>query len=534
LSNNMNLNAESVLTEVSVLRETLPGVASMPLRIGTQAQLSPKAAATLGSLSRKLHAYLDAAAPAGPDGRRPSPEVVAQALRLEKRGKKPEWLRPEAIPTMLQLLMFEEAPVRRMLVEMLADISGPAATAALAKRAVFDLDPEIRAEAVGALRGRPAADSRPVFLAALRYPWPAAADHAAEALAALGDKEVIPTLVTLLKEPDPAAARKLPKGGYVVQEMVRANHQANCLLCHPPAITGNEPVQGLDPVNTVASRSGGGGGGGGGAWSRGGGGGGGVTSRSPLVIRADITFLRQDFSVQLPVPQAPTAQEAAPALRFDFLVRTRRLSKSETARLRDAPEEPSYPQREAVLFALRELTGRNPGVATEDWLRLFPTAQTEVEAARLADKLVAASPVRLAQLLGQMHGGEEEVAIKALAGALPRLKGEGRGKILEALVQRLINLNADGLRRRLSGDDPALREAAVAVCVRRRDKELIPDLIALLEEEDAALASQAEKGLETLTGRHFSNPTAWRDWWKSEKPRSDGAMRTRSRKSRHS
>ncbi len=517
IKTNMALTANSGLTDVAVLRETLPGVTSMPLRIGSQAQISPKAAATLGSLSRKLHAYLDAAAPAGPDGRRPSPMVVAQALRLEKRGKKPEWLRPEAIPTMLQLLMFEEAPVRHMLVEMLADISGPAATAALARRAVFDLDPAIRAKAVGALKGRPAADARPVFLAALRYPWAPAADHAAEALAALADKEVIPALVTLLKEPDPAAPRKLSRGGHVVQEVVRANHQANCLLCHPPAVTGNEPVQGLDPVNTVASRSGGGGAGLGGAWSRGGSGGGGVTNRSPLVIRADITFLRQDFSVQLPVGQAPNAQEATPVLRFDFLVRTRRLSKSESARLRDAAEESSYPQREAVLFALRELTGRNPGRATEDWVRLFPTALTEVEAARLADKLVAASPVRLAQLLGQMRVGEEEVAIKGLAGALPRLKGVARGKALEALVQRLANLDADSLRRRLHEEPPSLREAAIAACVRRRDKELIPALIALLEEEDPVLAYQAEKGLETLTGRHFSTSTAWQDWWKSEK-----------------
>jgi hypothetical protein len=518
-TSNMTLNGDSGLTDGSVLRETLPGVATMPLRIGTQAQTSPKAAATLGSLSRKLHAYLDAAAPSGPDGRRPSPLLVAQALRVEKRGKKPEWLRPEAIPTMLQLLMFEEAPVRRMLVELLDEISGPTATAALAKRAVFDLDPAIRAEAVRALKVRPTADSRPVFLTALHYPWPPAADHAAEALAALEDKEAIPNLVTLLKEPDPAAPRKLSRSNYVVQEVVRANHQANCLLCHPPAITGNEPVLGVDPFNTVTTRSGGGGAAGlGGAWSRGGGGGGGgTTNQAPLIIRADIVFLRQDFSVQLPAFQDSQGKEAAPALRFDFLVRTRRLTKSEIALLHEPPGEPSYPQREAVLFALRELTGKDPGRATEDWVRLFPTAQTDVEATRLADKLVAASPVRLAQLLVPARGSDEEVIIKGWAAALPRLKGVSRGKVQEALIQRLAHLDADSLRRRLNKEDPALLQAAVAACVRRRDKALVPDLIDLLEVEDPELATQAEKGLETLTGRHFSDPTAWRDWWKSEK-----------------
>jgi hypothetical protein len=59
----------------------------------------------------------------------------------------------------------------------------------------------------------------------------------------------------------------------------------------------------------------------------------------------------------------------------------------------------------------------------------------------------------------------------------------------------------------------------VAACVRRRDKELIPDLIALLQEGDNVLATQAEKGLETMTGQHFKHPAAWRDWWESGKPK---------------
>jgi HEAT repeat protein len=516
---NLTVSGDGGLTEASVLRATLPAVATLPLRLGSQSQLSPKAAVTLGSLSRKLHAYLDTAAPATPDGHRPSPAVVAKALRREKRGKRPEWLRPEAIPTMLQLLMHEDAPVRRMMVEMLADISAPVSTTALARRAVFDLDPELRVEAVRALKDRPAADSRPIFLAALRYPWSPAADHAAEALAALGDKGAIPALVTLLKEPDPAALRKLPRGGYVVQEVVRTNHRANCLLCHPPALTGNEPVQGLDPINTVPAKSAGSGAAGGtGAWSGGGSGGtSGGKNRVPLVIRADITFLRQDFSVQLPEVKLPAVQGAIPSLRFDFFVRTRRLTKSEVARLNEPQGEASYPQREAVLFALRELTGRDAGTATADWVRLFPNAQIEVEAAHLAERLVAAGPVRLAQLLGQARGGEEEVSIKGLAAALPRLKGEARDKVQKALIERLARLDADGLRRRLNDEAPDLRQAAVAACVRRRDQKLIPDLIALLEEADPMLTSHAEKGLEAMTGQHFPTPTAWRDWWESGK-----------------
>jgi hypothetical protein len=513
---NLTVTGDADLTAAAVLREVVPAVATLPLRLGSQAQLSPKAAGTLGSLSQKLHDYLDTVAPADADGRRSSPGVLADALRSEKRGKRPEWLRPEALPTLLQLLRHEDTPVRRMLVEMLADIEGPAATAAMARLAVFDLDAKLRAQAVQALKGRPAADARVVLLAALRYPWAPPADHAAEALAALGDKTVIPTLVTLLKEPDPAAPRKLRHGGHVVQEMVRAGHRTNCLLCHPPAITGNEPVQGLDPVHLVANRSAApaGAGRGGGAWS---GGGTVVTGQSPLVIRADITFLRQDFSVQLPGPQLPNGQKVGPAVRFDFLVRTRRLTKAETARFENAAPPASYPQREAVLFALRELTGQDAGPTTEAWVRLYPKAQTEVEAAGLADKLVAAGPVRLGQLLGQARDGDEEVCIQALAAALPRLKGEAQDKVQEALVGRLARLDADGLRGRLHEESPAVRRAAVAACGRLRDVGLVPDLIALLEEDDPALAPQAAKGLQAITGERFTQPSEWRGWWEGKK-----------------
>jgi HEAT repeat protein len=530
LNTNVTLTGDVGLTDGSVIREAMPWTGTLPLRFGAKAQLSPKAAATLGALSQKLHAYLDSAAPAGLDGRRGSPWAIAEALRREKRGKKPEWLRPEAIPTMLQLLMHEDTQVRHMLVEILADISGPLATEALAKRAVYDLDPALRAEAVRALRDRPVADARPVFLAALRYPWAPAAEHAAEALAALGDKETVPTLVTMLKEPDPAAPRRLPRGSHIIREVVRAVHVANCLLCHPPASTGNEPVQGIDPINTVANRVPqaatapalpGAAAGRSGGW---GSGGGGTTTQMPLVIRADIIFLRQDFSVQLPVAQLPPPLGPGPAVRSDFFVRTRRLTKAEVARLIKPDQEVSYRQREAVLFALRELTGQDPGPSTDAWAHLYPTAQTDVEAAKLADKLVVADPVRLGQLLGQARDGDEEVCIKALSAALPRLKGEAQDKVHDALVQRLARLEADALRSRLNEENSVLRQAAIAACGRRREKEFVPDLIALLEMDDMRVVRQAEKGLEIITGQHFTQPTTWRTWWEREKVKEEAGQ----------
>ncbi len=56
--------------------------------------------------------------------------------------------------------------------------------------------------------------------------------------------------------------------------------------------------------------------------------------------------------------------------RFDFLVRQRELSADEVAHLKpsEAAAMPAlYPQRESVLWALRELTGTNGGSLSESW-----------------------------------------------------------------------------------------------------------------------------------------------------------------------
>ncbi|HKB41563.1 MAG TPA: hypothetical protein VKD72_34375, partial [Gemmataceae bacterium] len=169
----------------NVLLRTVPEMTTLPVRQGDSCRLTLVAAANLQVLSQKLRIYLNAAAPPDAEGNRPVPNKLREAMKLEMRGQSPEWLRAEAIPTMMQLLMHEDAPVRLMLIDILAEIPGRAAAVALAQRAVFDLSPNVRASALRALRERPRADVRDVFLRGLRYPWSPAADHAAEALVAL-------------------------------------------------------------------------------------------------------------------------------------------------------------------------------------------------------------------------------------------------------------------------------------------------------------------------------------------------------------
>src|SRR5262249_26432000 len=150
--------------EPDVLLHQRPDLGGLPVRNGRACRISEAAAANLQRLAQKLHAYLASVAPADFRGKRLHPALPPEALRKEKRGKRPEWLRVEALPPLRQLLRHEDEPLRLPLVELLAEIHEPPASVALAQRAVFDLSPEVRAAAVRALAGRPADDYRAMLL----------------------------------------------------------------------------------------------------------------------------------------------------------------------------------------------------------------------------------------------------------------------------------------------------------------------------------------------------------------------------------
>src|SRR5262245_65228345 len=92
--------------------------------------------------------------------------------------------------------------------------------------------------------------------------------------------------------------------------MVRINHLQNCLLCHPPSFDTSDKVRAGVPSPDGT---------GGQAPSSRGTGGYSVGSRG-IFVRADVTYLKQDFSVMLPVLKPDLRQVVE---RFDFFVRER-------------------------------------------------------------------------------------------------------------------------------------------------------------------------------------------------------------------
>jgi hypothetical protein len=325
-------------------------LACLPLQAGMDCVLGKEPAENLQAMSRKLRVAIESCVPKGSGDPRPDPDALRKLLLKEDGG----WLKPEAVRCMRQMLAAENTAVRQIMVEVLSKIPDRIATETLAVSALTDLAPEVRQAAVTALKDRPRDDYSPFLLSGLRYPWNAVVAHAAEALAALGGKEATPALVQALAEPDPNLPVTIEQGKrklHVVRELVRVNHLANCLLCHAPSFDRSDLVRGAVPIPGQALP-------------------GPATmpqyyETGESFVRADITYLRQHFSVVQPVLRAgmwPANQ------RFDYLVRLRPVtSKKELEQAEAVKREGTTTQKLLLRRAIKELTGQDPGATPEDW-----------------------------------------------------------------------------------------------------------------------------------------------------------------------
>ncbi len=269
------------------------------------------------------------------------------------------------IAALTQILAVEPAETRLALVKYLAIVSHVEATRALARMTIFSAEDDIRTAAIAALKGRREKDYTDVLVKGLRYPWPAVARRAADAIAKLERTDLVPELVTALGAPDPRLPTTKELGGTkvtMVREMVKVNHHRNCLLCHAPegsgtpnpnALTAEVAIQGRPLPSPVEGYG---------------------QSRPELLIRIDVTYLRPDFSAALPVKDAHPWPDSQ---RFDFLVRERKLTDDEAAAYREhlTPKEPGVlsPYHTAAVTALRKLTGKDTAPTAEAWRALIDT-----------------------------------------------------------------------------------------------------------------------------------------------------------------
>jgi sugar lactone lactonase YvrE len=397
-----SLNNDATLA----LLDRRPDLAGLPLRRGAACRLTPEAAAHLAECSAALRGM-------------PRDAAALHTALTDDDPKANRWLRAEAVGVLMQMLTAEAAPVREVLAEQLTRIEARPATEALARLALFDRHPHVRELAITALATRPPGDYRPALLKGFEHPWPAVAENAAEALVALRMREAVPALVRLLDGPDPRAPyRKAGARAPFVKELVRVNHHLNCLLCHPPSFDAEDKVRALVPAITkpldppVQGYFA-------------------AAPRGPFV-RADITYLKQDFSAMLPVANAaPWPAEQ----RFDFFVRERFATPRDILEGGHRQEAGATEQLRSALFALRELTGQDLGPRVARWkklvLRRAPDVRLRHRGFRAATALAVDGRGRAYVVDGnrvvRLEGdARREAWLRANGAAALALDGEGR------------------------------------------------------------------------------------------------------------
>ena len=249
----------------------------------------------------------------------------------------------QKLKTIDQILQIDHPRLRLDYIEALRESDSKTAIKLIVNKAKFDLVPQVRIAATEALADFAPAEYRQLLLEGIKYPWHVVAEHSAEALVRLNDQEAIPELVEMLELPHPHFP--IDVGGELVQrELVGINHLRNCLLCHAPSISTSDSARGLIPH---ASRplppeyygSGGG------------------RDLVPFAVRADITYLEQDFSVVLPIKDpGPWPGEQ----RIDFVVQNKKLTPIQASNAVLKISQSPNRNRNAVVYALRKLTGQSP------------------------------------------------------------------------------------------------------------------------------------------------------------------------------
>jgi hypothetical protein len=333
------------------------GEAGLPLRHGASDVLEPKAAEALQMLSTIIRSL--ATKGKGRGGSGPiEPDALRRLLEFTWKDQGVDQ-RYNVIPTLMQMLQVEDQADRLIMVEKLSHLHNGNASVALAQRALYDLSPKVRGAAIQALKKRRPEEVREVLVGGFRYPWSPVADHAAKALVELRDRRAIPKLVELLDAVDPSLPVFNAKGDrYEVRELVRINHLRNCYLCHAPSYNTKDMVRGRVPTPGVALPR---------AFYQ---------DQTGAFIRADVTYLKQDFSV---IQTVKASQPWPEQQRYDYLVRTRVVPKDQVpeavVKREKLEPSPNYPQRELVLITLKQLSGREAGTSAPEWRQFLQSAE---------------------------------------------------------------------------------------------------------------------------------------------------------------
>ena len=283
------------------LAATGPTWTACPSPWGTPA--GPRASATVSSPSRSGWSArrCKRGRDAGPQDRAspaatattPTPSGSSSRRLQQQKGRvRYDRGRREAVTTaraaaLMQMLAPETPDLRLGLVKYLSGVSHAEATRALARLAIFCAEDEVRQAAVDALQVRRERDYTDILLKACATPgrpWPGARPRPSPSWGAPTCCRSSSRCWTRRTRGARVARSVDGKQVLVVRELVRINHNRNCLLCHSPGNADGVSAETLtapmplpsEPLGTPAN--------------------GYQTSSPDLLVRIDVTYLRQDFS----------------------------------------------------------------------------------------------------------------------------------------------------------------------------------------------------------------------------------------------
>jgi hypothetical protein len=149
---------------------------------------------------------------------------------------------------------------------------------------------------------------------------------------------------------------------------------------------------------------------------------------------------------------------------------------------------------------------------------------------RLSSQLVEAAGPQQEALMQKLRNTPGTTYTEALAGAIPKLRGTVKTRARQALTQRFEAMEVSVLRDQMRATDLEIRRAAAAASAAKKARVLVPDLIQLLEDSEAAVTQAAHASLRQLTSQDFGPELdasraeraaavdAWRKWWKQQSP----------------
>jgi len=151
------------------------------------------------------------------------------------------------------------------------------------------------------------------------------------------------------------------------------------------------------------------------------------------------------------------------------------------------------------------------------------------ESKPLTQSLVTAAETKRPALLREFVSKEGNQYTLALADAIPQLKGDSQSQARKALEERMAKETVAALRTWMDHDSPEIRRAAVVVAGKKKEKELLMDLIRMLDDIDGSVWRAAATALRETTGKDFGPKSTatdaqrnkaiqdWMNWYEKNK-----------------